>query len=401
MKKHIFIPLTLLAVLLTACENEIDYRGDEQDPLLVLNCMAEAGSTAYVTVSHSIFFLGKTEQVDMSLKDAVVTFEVNGKAEKLAYDDEWGVYADDRVLNEGDRVKVTASHPRYGTVTAEDVVPHSNKVSYTATTVPFTSNSSASITEDTPGVFEYSRIDSTWKVTLHIDDPADETNFYRMSVDVRSNGRLKPFNDQWLFRTDIVGDEPDEEGYVDCSNEVYYLVPTSTQLALGIEDDELSELGIGMSLGSIYYEGWSQFVFTDEYLHSTTNASDIVFDITMHTPIWWGNKEGWYDPDAHYMQTDYDWETGEDIMRDCGTPWDHLDNHFTYTVTVTLETITPAYYYYLKSSDKYDSTNWTLFSEPVTVYSNVDGGVGIFGISSSPHVITFEREFTFPLPQKK
>lgn len=401
MKKHIFIAFTLLSMLLTACENEIEYRGEEQDPLLVLNCIAEAGSSAYVRVSHSIFFLGKTEQVDMSLKDAVVTIEVGDKTEKLTYDAEWDAYVGSIILNEGDQVKVTATHHQYGTVTAEDVVPRRGKLSYTDTIIPFTNNSSASITEDTPGVFEYSRIDSVWKVTFHIDDPVDEANFYRMNVNVSNAGRLKPFEDQWLFQTSEIGDELDDEGYVACNSDLYYLLPTSTQFALGIDNDELNELGIGMSFGSIYYQGSSEFIFTDEYLHSTTNASEIVFDITLHTPIWWGNKEGWYDPDAHYIQVDYDWETGEEILRDCGTPWDHLDNHFIYTVTVSLETITPAYYYYLKSSDKYDSTNWNLFSEPVTVYTNVDGGVGILGITSTPHVISFEREYTFPIPQKK
>ena len=402
MKKHIISALTLLALAFTACETEIEYKGDEQEPLLVLNCIAEAGSTAYVSVSHSIFFLGSTEQVDMSLKDAVVTLEVNGKSATLAYDQEWDLYVDERILHEGDRLKVSVTHPKFGTVTAEDVVPRKQSMSFKESTLPFTGTANSSLTDELPGVFTYSRTDSVWKVALHIDDPAEETNFYRMNIQVNSVGRITPEGtDIWVLNYGEADYEPDEDGMMTFLNDIYFGLPSSTQFTLGVQDEDLSEFGISMSIGSTYYCGETSFIFTDEYLHGAGSTSDIVFDIWMHTPIWWDSNTnaGWYDQNIHTYNSQ--WIDGEETSIDLGSPWDYLDNQITFVVTVSLETITPAYYYYLQSSDKFDSSNWTLFSEPVTVYSNVDGGVGILGISSSATTLTLEREFTFHYTESK
>lgn len=399
MKKHIIIPLTFLTVLLTACETEIEYRGDEQDPLLVLNCIAEAGSTAYVDVSHSVFFLSSSEQMDMSLKDAVVTLDVNGKSATLAYDNEWGLYTDDRILNEGDRLKVTVTHPKYGTVTAEDVVPRAHSLSYTESTLPFSTSSTTSLTEETPGVFEYTRTDSVWRVALHIDDPVDEVNCYRLNLSVVSLGHVTPEGSNLWLLQDGATSYLDEDGMLPRTYDIYFGVPSSTQFALGISNDEVG-FGIDMNVSTIYYNGSASFIFTDEYLGGgTANTSYLTFDIWMHTPFWWGDREGWYDRSKHTIDNYYMYNHEEEI--DYGTPWDYLDPHFTYTITATLETITPAYYYYLKSSDKYESANWTLFAEPVSVYSNVEGGVGILGISSNKLTLTLEREFTFSIGRNK
>ena len=402
MRKHIFIPLTLLAVLLAACENEIDYRGEEQDPLLVLNCIAEAGGQTFVSVSHSQFFLGADTQQDVTLREAVVTIDINGRAETVTYDAEVGGYLDSRILAEGDQLTITATHSRYGTVSAADVVPHTHGMSCITSTLPYAAAASASITEEAPGALtEYARTDSILRVSLHIDDPEGEDNFYRLHIYACGDGHITSYdeNGPWFISTNITSEEPDDTGLFPCEHAVYYALPSGTQFTLGVEDEDLSELGIGMSLGSLYLIGEESFIFTDEYLHSAGTASDIVFDVFMQTPTSWGDPEGWLNAEAHTVMEEY--FDGESHMVDYGTPWDHLDNHFIYTVTVSLETITPAYYYYLKSSDKYESSNWTLFSEPVTVYSNIDGGVGILGISSTSTVLTLQREYTFPLPQKK
>lgn len=396
MKKYIVTLLILVSAGFTACETEIDYRGDEQEPMLVLNCLAEAGTTATVSVSHSLFFLGSSEQVDLLLKDAVVTLDINGQPATLAYDSEWDLYTDDRILAEGDRLKVTVTHPRYGTVTAEDVVPRHQGLTGSATTLPFANSTSAtSLTEDTPGVFDYTRTDSLWRVTLHINDPAGESNFYRLKLSVSDIGRVTPEGSElWLLQGGTqFTEEPDDDDRLPILYDVYFGVPSSTQFTLGISDDDLSSLGINMNLSSIYYDGSATFIFTDEYLNGTGGSSDLTFDVWMHTPFWWGEREGWYDPDKHTISTM--WIDDHDEEVDYGTPWDYLDRQFTYTFSATLESITPSYYYYLISSEKYDATNWTLFSEPVTVYSNVTDGVGILGLQSAPCSVTFQRDYTF------
>lgn len=248
-------------------------------------------------------------------------------------------------------------------------------------------------------MFEYTRTDSVWRVALHIDDPVDEVNCYRLNLSVVSLGRVTPEGSNLWLLQDGATSYLDEDGMLPRTYDVYFGVPSSTQFALGISNDEVG-FGIDMNVSSIYYNGSASFIFTDEYLGGgTAGASYLTFDIWMHTPFWWGDKEGWYDRSKHTIDNYYMYDHEEEI--DYGTPWDYLDPHFTYTITTTLETITPAYYYYLKSSDKYESTRWNLFAEPVSVYSNVEGGIGILGISSNKLTLTLEREFTFSIGRNK
>ncbi|MFO7615633.1 MAG: DUF4249 domain-containing protein [Bacteroidales bacterium] len=51
-------------------------------------------------------------------------------------------------------------------------------------------------------------------------------------------------------------------------------------------------------------------------------------------------------------------------------------------VTVRLEQIAPSYYFYALSSQAYYSAHSNPFSEPVRVYTNVDGGLGLFSSRS-------------------
>ncbi|MBR4778465.1 MAG: DUF4249 family protein, partial [Bacteroidaceae bacterium] len=77
-------------------------------------------------------------------------------------------------------------------------------------------------------------------------------------------------------------------------------------------------------------------------------------------------------------------------------PWDVLERDFVYTVNATLETLTPDYYYYLKSVEKYDGASWSPFSEPVQITCNIDGGIGIMA-ATSQRSFSVSRSYTFPV----
>ena len=394
MKQHIIPFFTfhcfLLLFLLSACETEIEYRGDEQDPLLVVNCIAEAGDVAYITVSHSVFFLDNTPDADVSLADASVTLEVNGDAATPAYDADWGMYIDNRQLHEGDRLKVTVMHPTYGTVTAEDTVPHSLAVTSDEKLVPYQQPDPNSDDTDTPDLLaSYCRTDSVWKVTLHIDSPAEGIHCYRMTFDACSWYRVRPdWIPNWALNISTEDCIDDGEQLWGCDG-AYYEVPATTQMALGLSESGLSFMDIDVSLGSVYFCGAQTFLFTDEYLQGDTGA-DLTFNVLMHTPVWWGGSAYWYDLGMTY--TDAGWEY--DGEQNWGNPWDALDTQFTFCVKGTLETLSPAYYNYLQSCEKYQESDWTLFSEPVQVYSNINGGLGVLGTACATS-FGLSRDYTF------
>ncbi|HPH57343.1 MAG TPA: DUF4249 family protein, partial [Bacteroidales bacterium] len=54
----------------------------------------------------------------------------------------------------------------------------------------------------------------------------------------------------------------------------------------------------------------------------------------------------------------------------------------TTSIQVQLQNISPSYYLYLKTFSEY-SNSIDFFSEPIQVFSNVSGGIGIFGAYSS------------------
>ena len=95
-----------------------------------------------------------------------------------------------------------------------------------------------------------------------------------------------------------------------------------------------------------------------------------------------------------YYSNERDYYDDPNEMADYGNPWDILGRDFVYTIHATLETLTPEYYYYLKSVEKYDGATWSPFSEPVQITSNIDGGIGIMGAVSS-RSFSVSRNYTF------
>ena len=139
MKTNILILITIAtAILLTSCEKEIEFKGEQTDPKLVINSLVEPGQPVKASISKSYFFL---DTPDTSAPDDVVaTLYVNGnyigemaKQFDTVY---WDGYEYDDMGNEipsyylatsfvndyypamGDLVKITASAPGFDDVEA-------------------------------------------------------------------------------------------------------------------------------------------------------------------------------------------------------------------------------------------------------------------------------------------
>ena len=139
MKTNILTLITIAtAILLTSCEKEIEFKGEQTDPKLVINSLVEPGQPIKASISKSYFFL---DTPDTSAPDDVVaTLYVNGnyigemaKQFDTVY---WGGYEYDDMENEipsyylatsfvndycpamGDLVKITASAPGFDDVEA-------------------------------------------------------------------------------------------------------------------------------------------------------------------------------------------------------------------------------------------------------------------------------------------
>ncbi|MBO4589984.1 MAG: DUF4249 domain-containing protein [Bacteroidaceae bacterium] len=405
-----FLAAGMLLLTTASCEKEIDYHGPDEKPLLVVNLVAQAGAPVSVDVSHSVFFLSISDKSEtLKLKDAKVVLTVNGKSETVAYDAETGTYDDTRVLHEGDEVTVVATHPTYGTASATMTVPRAAGITISSRETPYdeyrqdTLDTNYSYYWGMPAI----RIDSIWRVTFDIQD-TQETGFYRLTIDPTFLFQVTEGCGMSALQYEYRDSEMlDDDTYAFLCNG-YYSMPTTTGYALGendIEDIDLSFFGLdgGDEGYSVMYSP-STYVFSSENARSEGSGA-IAFDFYLQTPGWNGGNYYYYHPDEHFYSyaTLYyggygyygdEEEESEGEMSDLGNPWDIVGRDFVYAVNVTLETLTPEYYYYLKSVQKYGNTTWSPFSEPVQVTCNVDGGIGIVGATSA-RTLTFVHHYTF------
>ena len=131
----------------------IEYKGNEEPPVLCLNADVKVGSPLKVYLTHSWFFLDENRYVGNPanniqrrgiVKDATVEMQVNNgewkplglvevsdtvlygtKVEGKSY------YTSTYAFQAGDKVTIRASHPDYKTITATETVPSSPVVSVT------------------------------------------------------------------------------------------------------------------------------------------------------------------------------------------------------------------------------------------------------------------------------
>lgn len=128
---------TTIALLLTSCEKEIEFKGEQTDPKLVVNCLAEAGQPVKAYISKSYFFLDTDENTQVP-DDVVATLYVNDNLigamtphtdtiwhSWYDYDEEGNPYHSYRLATvfsneycpqEGDVVRITASANGYDDV---------------------------------------------------------------------------------------------------------------------------------------------------------------------------------------------------------------------------------------------------------------------------------------------
>lgn len=78
MKTNILTPIAIITlILLTSCEKEIEFKGEQTDSKLVINSIVETGQPVKARISKSVFFLDNDENTEAPT-DLVATLYVNG-----------------------------------------------------------------------------------------------------------------------------------------------------------------------------------------------------------------------------------------------------------------------------------------------------------------------------------
>ena len=327
MKKQIQTLIFLGAVaLLASCTKEIEFKGEQSDPRLVINSIVEPGQPVKARISKSYFFLDNTEDTQVP-SDLVATLYVNGNAigEMTPQNDTiwgtefywnpapvyygWNVYASSYCPAEGDVVSITASangfNPVEGSTGALPDLPDCRIKSFQL--IETESWPTAYDDEDT--TWQYN---DTYELVVELTDTNPNVlDCYKMSIN--EDYHYYDTLDHYLYHW---------HAYIrDYSDPIFGTISTGTDISV---IDDLSE---------------SNGTFTDQFFDGHS------YNVKLSVAVSYARPEGNSDP---------------------------------FSIPINVEHITKGYYNYLNTSNQGDETI-QFFSEPIQTFTNVNGGYGIVG----------------------
>lgn len=326
MKTNILIFITIATtILLTSCEKEIEFKGEQIDPKLVINSVVEPRQPVKAYISKSIFFLDD-ESYMQAPDDVVATLFVNGnRIGELTRqpDTVWTGYeyvdldsvkpaykivpafVNDYCPNEGDVVKITASANGFDDVEVS--------------------------TSPVPNAVTWSLGDCQtilWEV--YFDEYEGDTNWTIM-------GQLE-------LSVEITDPNPEQTDY----------------FKIHLENGGYSDYGSGNS----FYISAS---YNDPVFGATVSDNDYI-NIDFQT-----RPEGVF-TDVLFDGRSYQIKLPLNLYF---TLLEDIDVD-SFQVSISLQHLSKEFYYYLNTCEQGGEID-QFFAEPVQTYTNVNGGYGIVG----------------------
>lgn len=325
MKNYIYIFLAIFSLSLISCEKEIDFNGKITDPLLVVNCLVEADSTIWMDISTSNFFLDNKNHFD-TIKNADVKLYINNVfKEKINYISGFiilkeqgntlyrniksGYHSVYRPIS-GDSIKITVKADGFDEVSAYSCVVKDAAVLNIESSLESQEQYGYDLTISKPNgeIITIGRNYSGYShVKIKVDDPADETNYYRLAV---SN----EYGSTWFEKDDPVFGNSSDQNLFD------------------------------------FVSSGNEAIFSDELFNG--QKKEVNFSIWKNTTVIFDEYKELY-----------------------GDYYSNVNSIY----YVDLQQISKETYLYLKSRDQAVYNNNNPFSEPVQIYTNINGGIGVLG----------------------
>lgn len=379
--------IVLASTMLSSCVNDIPYDAEIGAPKLVLNAMLRAnGEQLTATVGRTAHFLDTEEP--QRLSDATVTATINGEDSPLVYDEVSESYLSYYGLNAGDEVTLTATHT-LGTASATERVMHPAPIAVAnATMQPFTPPG------DPLSAALLNEVDSALLVSIYIDDPAEEANYYRLSIHYEGSyevtfpddiytGPLPPLSPEERELADIASSKAlshrvERVQTVEAFYPHYLFTESSTRLMT------TSESMSQMFSGLLYMSSTNSFIFTDQNLRNADGQPIVDFLFLMESPASPNSN-----PESGWMGDD---EWNDDYI----SPADTV-SRATYHYAFMLEHLSEDYYKYLEDVAAFDMTGGAFVGEPMPIHTNIRGGLGIVGSYCTTEC---EGERIYEIPQQ-
>ena len=314
----IYTAFVFAAVLsFTSCENEIIFNGDEKASMMVINGFVSPDSVVKVHISRSKFFLK-----DDSSFDNITTAKVKLWVNEVLYGDMnhvgEGVYTSDYIPKPGDVIKVVASSNAFENVYGATIIPDPAKI-ISLDTVAKTVETYYSIYGSYGDVADFDTIGIMrilkFDVTANFHDSAGVQNFYVLRSKIRDT-------------------------YQDGAVREYYYNISSDDMVFGNANSEAAVIQID---NNRYFE------FNDEIIDGKNYSLKFTVNMTSY----------------------------EDLSGKKDTSLVMVNKPVKKEMVVEITSISKSYYLFLKTTEA-SSGGTDIFTEPVQIHSNINGGIGIF-----------------------
>lgn len=332
MKKiyRILFFLVVLAGSLSSCENEIKFHEGDITPFMVMNGLLSPDSVISVDLSESMSVIDPRGECPR-VEDAEVKLYVDGQLRGTLVHTSAGHYVSASGFTPavGQHIAITAANTRLGSIGGASTMPAVARIDSVAfgnvkKTVEYRldENGDNGTEPDTIGYF----VNYTFNLNLTFTDPAEEANFYRLMMHKRTYEN----DSSWVTIESIVYDLKD-----------------------AFNPDVTGEL-----------------IETTDYTYYYNEFDDKIFDgttFTLRIPL----------EVSHYYSyvTDYTHSSQN-------TPETEEKDKELY---IDLQSISSDYFHYLRARGKVDNSSIIndLFTEPIQIYTNIEGGNGILGCYTS------------------
>ena len=333
MKNNILAFITIAtAIFLTSCEKEIEFKGEQTDPKLVINSLMEPGLPIKANISKSYFFLDNHANT-LAPDDLVATLYVNGNliGEMMGQTDTvfLGGYSYDEMGNVIPYYKLTTSF-------VNDYRPHSGDI-----------------------------IKITASANGFDDAEATTSPLPNALVCAVTDSKITEWSSEYISWYDESEDEEDSVFYA-------YM---NLELTIEITDPNPGQTDffrLRLNRGSQYDDEVNYLSYFAEY-------NDPVFGSLVAENDYFDISDLDMAPEGVFTDVLFDGRSYQ-IKVPVGVSLrknDEADPDF-FRITIAMEHLSKEYYNYLNTCDQGDEFN-ALYAEPVQTYSNVSNGFGIVG----------------------
>ncbi len=325
---YIFTALLLsLLFLFTACEKEIEFNGEEEAPLLVLNGFVTPDSVVSVHLSQSRFILSNKQGFE-NVINAQVELYVNGVKHKKLVHAGKGVYRGKYRPQVKDVIEIKVSAKGFEPIEAKTQIPDYPLLEFKDSTMAFTEVNPQALGGEHDTDFGYKLVHQYNTISVNVKDRVDSEDYYFVRA------YINRYSPSGTHRTMVNVDlEEVMKGNVNMGEGVLY--------GLFEEDPD----GTSRALRN---------VFSDTFV----NGKDIGMEFQFSS----------YIAAVKYLN-------GEKVM----SPYSGDEEEY----EIAVSAMSSDYYWFLVSSLQSHDKSGDFFSEPVRVTSNVKNGLGILGSYST------------------